>query len=135
MPYATQQDLYDRFGQAEIDALGFQDAIEQALADASHEMDGYFAAAGYEIPVTNAPGSTTRICANIARANLYTDVVPDRVQKLHDDSVAWLKSVARGEVALGVAADGSEPAAEDNRVQFEGGGSVFRRGEDGLGGF
>ena len=137
--YATQQDLYERFGDAEMSALADRDGdglpdnstIDQALADASAEMDGYFRAAGYDVPLASIPSVTSRICCNLARYNLYSDTVPERVQKLHDDAVAWLKAVSAGTVSIGVADDGSEPAARNNVVEIQSGGNVFSR--DGCG--
>lgn len=133
--YATTQNLYDRFGQSEIDLLadhdgdGLPDAgvIDQALSDASDEMDGYFRAAGYTVPLNNTPGVTERICCNLARFNLYTDVAPEHVQKLHDDAVTWLGRISKGEINLGVASDGSEPAAESNTIEMQSADNVFSR--------
>jgi phage gp36-like protein len=136
--YAAQQDLYDRFGQTEITALADRDGdgvpdpgvIDAALADASAEMDGYFRAAGYVVPATQTPTVTTRICANLARYNLYTNDAPEQVQRLHDDSIAWLKMVASGQISLGVASDGSEPAGREDIIEFTSTPNVFARGSN-----
>ncbi len=133
--YATQLDLNARFGLAEITALADHDSdgvadpgvVDAAISDAGAEMDGYFRAANYAVPVTQAPVVTTRICANIARYNLYTNDAPDQVQRLHDDSIAWLKMVAAGTIGLGVTTDGGEPPAREDVIRIDSVPNVFAR--------
>lgn len=133
--YATQQDLDERFGQAELIALADRDGdgvadpgvVDAAITDAGAEMDGYFRAANYSVPVTGTPVVTTRICANLARYNLYTNDAPEQVQRLHDDAIKWLKAVASGQIGLGVAIDGSEPAGREDIIEFQSVPNVFAR--------
>ncbi|HKJ94852.1 MAG TPA: DUF1320 domain-containing protein [Gammaproteobacteria bacterium] len=107
--YATQQDLVDRFGSDELIQLtdrsssGTIDAtvVDQALSDASDEMDGYIGAR-YELPLPSTPNTLVRVCADIARYRLYDIQAPEAVAQRYKDAVAFLKAVSTGAVALGL---------------------------------
>lgn len=107
MTYATQSDLVDRFGDAEliqrtnraggntIDAV----VLGRALADADAEIDGYLAAR-YQLPIATPPALLVRLAADLARYRLYGDGVPDTVRRQYEDSVSELKRLASGDMQL-----------------------------------
>jgi len=107
--YATQQDLVDRFGSDELIQLTDRSSsgtinatvVDQALQDATDEMDGYIAAR-YELPLPSTPNALVRICADIARYRLYDIQAPEAVAQRYKDAVAFLKAVSAGTVALGL---------------------------------
>ncbi len=118
MPYATQQDLIDRFGQAELIELsdrsrsGAIDAavVARALGDADAEIDGYLASK-YTLPLDPIPLPIARIACDMARYHLHDDRVTEQVRKRYEDAIRFLKAVVSGEVTLGVDAGGEAPAA------------------------
>ena len=107
MTYATQTDMVDRFGTAElaqrtdringtnIDAV----VLGRALADADAEIDGYLATR-YTLPLASVPVVLTRLSADMARYNLYDDGVPSTVRQRYEDAVSLLKRMSSGDVQL-----------------------------------
>lgn len=136
MPYCTQTDLIERFGENELLDLASDDTglaidtpvVDGAIADASGEIDGYVSAAGYTVPLSKVPRIITAYACDIARYRLSDDRATEQVTKRYNDAVKFLKSVAKGEVRLGI--DSSESAAgsagsammETGRRVFTGGG-------------
>lgn len=141
MPYATQQDLIDRFGEEELVQLtdraeppaGAIDAtvIGKALADADDAVNGYLAVR-YEVPLASPPLVLNRMACDIARYYLYEDRVTEIVRKRYDDAVAYLKDVAAGKVVLGVDALGEAPA-DPGGPQVDAGDRTFTRGKPSTG--
>ena len=111
MPYATLQDLVDRFGYEQLAQLSDRDAgavidetvVGRALADADAEIDGYLAVR-FALPLSSVPAALVRISCDIACYRLY-DSVPDSVRKRYEDAVRDLKGYASGSLAL----DGAAP--------------------------
>lgn len=72
--YATRNDLEARFGEGELQQLESMqtvgNSIEEALQDASEEIDSYIAVR-YVLPLPNTPSTLKRIACNIARYRLY----------------------------------------------------------------
>lgn len=107
MSYATQTHLEDAFGSAEIKQIADRDLsgtadpafIAAALARADAVIDSYLAGR-YAIPITPAPSVIVAVACDLARYYLYDDAAPERVQKAHDDAIAWLKSCAKGDVMV-----------------------------------
>ncbi|NVE91545.1 gp436 family protein [Vreelandella titanicae] len=135
MPYCTQADLVDRFGEAEILALARDESgsaidtavVERACDDASGEIDGYVSAAGYTVPLSNVTRIITAYACDIARYRLYDELASEQVQKRYDDAVKFLVRVANGTVKLGIStgpASSSVGSAQMNssRRVFSGGG-------------
>ena len=123
MPYATAADLVARFGEEELVQLadpqgtGAWDAgiVNQALADASAEMDAYLAER-YAVPVP-ASDLVVRICCDIARYRLWEDRASDEVRRRYEDAVRMLRDIAAGRAALpGAAASASSPLMPDARA-------------------
>lgn len=111
MPYATQQDLVDRFGYEQLAQLSDRDAgtvvdatvVGRALADADAEIDGYLAAL-YALPLASTPPLVLRLACDIARYRLFGDRVTDQVRQLYTDAVRDLKSIASGAIKVDGAA-------------------------------
>ena len=110
MTYATQAELETRFSHIELLKLtdrtnsGAVDVavVTRALADADAEIDGYLAAR-YTLPLTPIPPVLSRVAADIARYHLYGDRVQEAVRQRYEDAIRLLKSIAKGEVQLGIA--------------------------------
>lgn len=117
MPYATHQNMIDRFGIDEVVQLtdrantGSLDpqVLDQALLDADDTIDGYLSGR-YTLPFASVPSVLVRLACDIARYLLYRDQASDRVKDAHDNAIAFLKSAAVGTVQLGLDANNSVPA-------------------------
>jgi len=117
--YAVKQDMIDRFGETELVQLTNKDnnaatsiddpALEQALIDASAEIDGYLSGR-YALPLANVPQVLKRNACDIARYHLYDDRVTEQVAKRYESTVAYLRSVGKGDISLGLDA-AEQPAA------------------------
>lgn len=133
MTYATQQDLVDRFSSDELLQLtdrsntGQIDAVvvSRALGDADAEINGYLAAR-YSLPLATVPAVLVRLACDLARYQLYADRVTDSVRQRYEDAVRMLKSLAKGELQLGVASGLSTPVS-DAGVRVIGPTRVFDR--------
>ena len=114
MPYATLQDLVDRFGYEQLAQLSDRDAgavidevvVSRALADADAEIDGYLAAL-YALPLTIVPALLVRMACDLARYRLFGDRVTEQVRQLYTDAVRDLKAIAIGAIKI----DGAAPLA------------------------
>ena len=109
MSYATPQAMIDRYGEneliqltdrANLGAVG-DTVLDQALADADAEIDGYLAVR-YPLPLAHVPPVLTRIACDVARYRLYDDQSPEEVRNRYTDAVKWLAAIARGFVSLGM---------------------------------
>lgn len=85
--------------------------IDQALADASAEIDGYLDGR-FALPLTDAPTVLNRLACDVAMYRLQSlrpihDMADARQR--YEDAVQLLVRVARGEVTLGLTADNLEP--------------------------
>lgn len=135
--YATLQDMQSRFG---IDLLRVaavpgtdtldEAVITQALADASSLIDGYLAGR-YPLPLAHMPTALVPICCDIARHRLYGEQSPEQIGKRYDAAISFLKSVGKGELALGLAADG-EQLESQNLAELQSDGRVFGRQSGGF---
>lgn len=131
--YCTQQDMIVRFGEAELiqltdnDNVGElnTDVLTRAISDANAEIEGYLSSR-YSAPVTPVPTTLVRVACDIARYYLYDDMATEHVSKRYNDSVAFLKGVARGDISIGISVEGEKPASK-NTVKMESGGNVFNR--------
>jgi phage gp36-like protein len=125
MTYAVQQDLIDRFGDAELkqvadrNADGVIDAavVNAALADADLVIDGYVGKR-YDLPLASAPALLKTLACDIARHRLHKDAPPEVVAKNYDVALRQLRDIADGRLALDVA--GSEPARDGATVRKSG---------------
>ncbi|MFI0477407.1 gp436 family protein [Paracoccus jiaweipingae] len=76
--------------------------LEQALTDASAEIDGYIAKQ-LPLPLADPPHVLSVICRDLAMHRLYRNLGHDaeRLKALRGDAIGWLRDVASGKVALG----------------------------------
>ncbi len=95
-----------------IDASGeVQDGrIQAALDDASAEIDSYLAKV-VTLPLAQVPRILKVICRDLALHRLYVNIghSMEARESLRKDAVGYLKSVARGEAAIG---DGGDVAPQ-----------------------
>lgn len=111
MPYATTQDLIDRFGEEEMLQLADRDGdgaidaavVDRAVADADAEIEGYLVGR-YALPLASIPPVLARIACDIARYHLYDDLATETVRTRYEDARRLLESIAAGKVQLGLPA-------------------------------
>ncbi|CCU70934.1 gp436 family protein [Thalassolituus oleivorans] len=111
MAYATQQNMADRYGDDQLLIVADRDndsvvdaaVIEQALLDASAEIDTYVAAK-YALPLSTVPTVLTRLCVDISMYRLAADrdIATEERRKRYEDAVYLLRRIATGEVSLGI---------------------------------
>lgn len=119
MPYATLNDLIDRFTEAEMIQLtdttrtGVVDMtpIDRALADADAEIDGALTGR-YALPLASVPDLLVRIAADLARESLYINRPTETVTERAKTARSLLQGIARGTTRLDLPA--AQPA---NSVQ------------------
>ncbi len=121
MSYAAVTDMQARYPNRDLVQLSNEDPtavtvntsfISIALTDASSEIDTYLEAR-FALPLTDPPASLTRLCCDIAMYRMQAlrpihDI--EDARKRYDDAISTLKRVADGDLTLGLAADGTEPA-------------------------
>lgn len=78
------------------------DRIDEALKDASAEIDSYIAKA-VSLPLPEVPRILKTICRDLALHRLYVNIghSMEARKSLREDAIAFLKSVSRGDAALG----------------------------------
>jgi phage gp36-like protein len=107
--YVTKDGMIDRFGQEALMELtdrsgsgAIDDAVlNQALADAASEIDGYLSCV-FILPLSSTPPRLAKLGADIARYELYGEKCPDLVRARYTDAIAFLKMVAAGTASLGI---------------------------------
>ena len=84
--------------------------IEQALTDASAEIDGYLAKQ-VRLPLADPPHVLNVICRDLAMHRLYRNLGhdTDRLKHLRDDAISRLRDIASGKIAIG---DDDTPAQQ-----------------------
>lgn len=131
MPYATQSDMTDRYGEQELieqtdrTNTGLVDAtvVARVLSDASAMIDG-FMASRYVLPLASVPPLLVGLCCDLARYALYPDAVPTAVADRYKDAIARLKEIAAGTIKL----DLETPAvAHSGLVELETSPRLFSR--------
>ncbi len=139
MPYATQQNITDRYSRdmllliADRDGDGIADpeVVDPAIDDASAEIDTYVGKR-YELPMAAPlPEVLTRLCVDIVVYRLAdgADVGTEEKRKRYEDAISLLRLIARGEVTLGVA---EATTSSSNVVESSGSNRRFNR--DSMGG-
>lgn len=115
MPYATRQDLADRYGEAEVsqrESALPDGGLDRCLADADAEVDSYLAGK-YVVPLSPAPGRVVRVASAIARYFLLGPAADEIARRDYKDARAWLLDVQAGRAVIeGVStAGGAAPGA------------------------
>ncbi|KAA1165480.1 DUF1320 domain-containing protein [Pseudoalteromonas fuliginea] len=137
MSYASTNDMQKRFGQQDLVLLTEREdsdpeqinmpILEQALTDASAEINGYLAGR-YSLPLTIVPTVLTRLCCDIARYFLGTDNAPEHITERYQNAIKFLVAVGKGTLSLGVDELGANAQTDDTAV-MQSAGSVFARGK------
>ena len=103
--YATRNDLEARFGEGELQQLEMLqtvgNSIEEALQDASEEIDSYIAVK-YVLPLPSIPSTLKRIACNIARYRLYFQQPTEEIENRYKAEIDFLKRVADGKATLNI---------------------------------
>ena len=99
--------------------------ISAAIEDASSLIDGYVGGR-YTLPLSTVPKVLIRICADIARYNLYDNAVTEVVEKNHKHAVDFLMNISTGKVRLGLS-NTDEKAESDAIISIESDDKVFDR--------
>lgn len=134
MPYASQQDLVDRFGEQELVQLTDKvnrpaatidpTPIARALTDATALIDSYVGKL-YRLPISAVPAILVKYTCDIARYYLHGKAAEkdDAVTRGFNEAQTWLADVSKGLVTLdaeGVptpqSGGGSVRAVAPNRV-------------------
>ena len=138
MPYCTQQDLVDRFGEDELIQLtdrndvGTIDStmVDAAISRAGNRID-LACRNRYALPLDPVDEVIVGIACDLARFRLYEDHPTEAVKQAKDDALADLRLIARGELTLSAAAAAS--GTSSGMPEFETGSRVFTR--DSMDGF
>lgn len=109
MPYATQVDIIERYGEDVLYALADrnrdgtldEEAISRALVDATAEIDSYLASR-YPLPLSATPKIVVILCVDIALYRLSPDHVTEERRKRYEDAVKMLRLISDGKVSLGI---------------------------------
>ena len=110
MPYATRNDLVERFGENEIaqrERMLPAGATDGALNDAGQDIDGYLSVR-YSVPLVPVPETLVRLACDIARYRLLGDAASDDVRARYKDAIAALRDIGAGRSRL--------PEAQANAV-------------------
>lgn len=108
MPYATQADISDLYGQnalvvADHDRDGVPDAgpIAVALDYATAEIDSYLAPR-HSLPLAEVPRVLTQLCVDIAvyRLALSGELMTEEIDKRYERALARLRDLASGKASL-----------------------------------
>ena len=103
--YATRDNLEERFGEGELQELESMqtagNSIEEALQDASEEIDSYIAVR-YELPLPSTPSTLKRVACNIARYRLYFQRPTEEIENRYKAEIDFLKRVADGKATLNI---------------------------------
>lgn len=134
MPYATLQDITDRYGEdlqhnlvnqsASDDSAALTGIVERALGDASEEVNLYLRGR-VVVPLTVVPEVIRRVVVDLALAMLPTEGAGDNdlVQDRAKAARKLLSTIASGALDLGLPAPAG--AAGGGGVQFSGPGQIF----------
>lgn len=135
MPYATEQDMVDRFGEREMVALtdrdnvGMVDAtvLSKALLAADSEINPYLANR-YALPLTSVPSSVRDFSCDIARYRLCGAEVTetDEVRIRYKDAIKFFEKVAAGKISLGLD-DLNNQAASSQSIMSQSNARVFSK--------
>ncbi|WP_312929107.1 gp436 family protein [Stutzerimonas nitrititolerans] len=111
--YLTLDDLIRRFGRDDIldlaedkdDDTGEtidQDKVDDAIQDATGEIDSALAGGGDRLPLASVPPILTAYGCDIARYRLNDERATEQVTKRYDDAIKALRAIASGALKLGL---------------------------------
>ncbi len=118
MPYASLEQIMDRYGESMLVALTDRgdvatetvdvQVIDRALADADAQIDGYLKAR-YQLPLAATPPLIADLAQVIACWKLHRFDPPQKIKDDYAEAIRSLKDISRGLMVLDVA--GVEPAS------------------------
>lgn len=131
MSYATPQDIISRYPNRDLVQLTNEDPtaatvntapLQQALNDASAEIDGYLESR-FALPLADPPAVLNRLACDIAIYRLQSlrplhDL--EDARRRYDDAIGLLTRVAGGALTLGLAADNREPPTGSDAEAVQG---------------
>lgn len=147
--YVSQSDLDKRLGTGLLVNLTNEDpdattvdtdAMNEAIADAEAEVNGYVGAR-YALPLTSPyPRLVVSLARRLTIYHLYSlqpGMVPEDVQKDYDSAIADLEKISKGTISLGLTTAGTDAtgSSESDLVTIRRGGYSRRLGRDDFGGF
>lgn len=126
MPYASKQDMIDRFGEAELmqitdrTSMGVigDDVILQAQKDGDAEIDSYLRPQ-YKLPLAQVPSNLVRLACDIYRYYLYGNLVPDYAQKRYDAAISTLNKISAGKLDLNEDSSGTGAPPPDLNIHLQ----------------
>lgn len=109
--YVTEAKFEQRFGATELAEL-LSDGTNYAEAenDAAGLVNG-FLAARYTLPLTSVPDMVIGWTCDVTRFKLWDDHAPEEIRKRYEDTLAQLKMVSQGLIALPPGSDGVSSAS------------------------
>lgn len=140
MAYATINDMFKRYSRQSLMTLAEQmidyddagqpaqtvdDVINAALQDASVEIDGYLDSR-VTLPLSVVPAPLVRLTCVFARYALEDISPTDKATKEREQGLSWLRSVASGDISLGLSSAGERPESSDTAIMSSDG-SVWNR--------
>ncbi|WP_149589828.1 gp436 family protein [Tabrizicola flagellatus] len=126
MPYVTQAQLIERFGEQMLialtdrgtDAFGVvdPDVVARALAETDALIDGYLAGR-YALPLTAAETLLVNVAGSIAIYLLHRYEAPEKVVADYRMAIGTLEQISRGTIRL-TAAGAEQPSTGATGVQI-----------------
>lgn len=117
MPYCTQAELVDRYGEPFLvqltdraeTATGTIDAdvVTRAISEADDLIDGYVKGR-YTLPFDTTPDLVSTISARLAIYNLHVYEPSEKILREYKDAITTLEKIAKGIIQLDAA--GETPA-------------------------
>lgn len=132
MPYLTQQQISDAFGQQELVDLADRDhdgsadpeVVDQAIDRADGLIDSYLRSR-FDLPLPETPKMVRECALALVRYYLSEDHQTDRVKDDYDRALGWLKEIRDGKMDIGLTPSGGDVAATSGGPQSSGGRDVF----------
>lgn len=135
-PYASVQDLQDRYPQRDLAQLTDPDGLvvdaaklERALAGASAVIDGYLQGR-YPLPLAQVPEVLVEYACDVAMYRLQTLRPADDIEDArarYRDVIRYLEQVSRGDLQLGLS-PADQPAQQSAGPEVLSPGRQFSRG-------
>lgn len=126
MPYCTQANLVDRFGQVELIQLTNPTDPAAVTVNATRVDDGIAdidalitakLQARYALPLATVPRVLRNIACDLVRARLYEDRITDHVAKRETAALKLLDEISQGKLQLGLD-DAGQAAPSSDGPQF-----------------
>lgn len=108
--YIDKSNLYDRFGQIEIDGYtdGSNDKLNAVITSACALVDSYVAPR-YRLPLTNQHEVLKDAACDIVYYKLQTIQPTEAARKNYEDAVLTLSRISKGQMIL------NEPSGEESK--------------------